>query len=280
MGRCPLQSCNRYYFPYYYSILDIAILKEKGWYFLKISVMIDLVIVLLLALMAFFGWRKGMIRSLVELASAVLAVLLAYQFAGFVTPLLIDHTIRPAAYQAVAKQVNTLDMAVLDLSPKEEVDALLDAIPNDFIREQARNLWEKLPLSEDLPEATTRESLLEMSRQAVDTALDTAVYDAVRAIVCMVAFIVLTAVFHLAAGLLNLFAKLPVIHQANAIGGMLLGMAKGLLLTGLVVWVVCGLNLVDETTVEQTYILKFLAGILPVSGEKTGLPADLNTIIP
>ena len=68
---------------------------------MQTSVMIDGIIAAIFLLFAWLGWRKGLFRTLAELAAVVIALLLSVQIAGAAAPEIVDRTLRPAAHAAV-----------------------------------------------------------------------------------------------------------------------------------------------------------------------------------
>ena len=94
-------------------------------------------------------------------------------------------------------------------SPLEEMEEVLDAIPNDFIREQARSLLGTLGLSAEAAERSTREALLEGAGQIVDTVLDTVVRGILQSVLCFILFLLVSLVLRLAARALDITFHLP-----------------------------------------------------------------------
>ena len=130
--------------------------------------MIDLVIGGILIAFTYLGWRRGLFRSLAELAVMVLALVLSAQIASAAAPEIVDRALRPATYAAIEQQVDEmLAENVQNLSPLEEMERVVEAIPNEFVRKQALGLLDGLGLSTDRTlSATARETLIKLGRQA------------------------------------------------------------------------------------------------------------------
>ena len=115
---------------------------------MQTSVMIDGIIVIVVLLSAWLGWRKGLFRTLAELAAVVIALLLSAQIAGAAAPMVVDRAFRPAAHAAVQERVAELvEENDLSSTPRQELEKALDAIPSRFVREKAGELLEGLDLS-------------------------------------------------------------------------------------------------------------------------------------
>ena len=105
--------------------------------------MIDVVIAAVIVLFAVLGWKRGLFRSLAELAAVLLALVLAVQIANIAAPAVVDTFLRPAAYEAIEAQLEELEAGSgLDGNPYEGARELLEAIPNQFLRESAQALLE------------------------------------------------------------------------------------------------------------------------------------------
>lgn len=222
------------------------------------SVMIDLAIAAVFILCTAMGWRRGLFRSLAELAAMVLALALASQLAAAAAPVVIDRALRSAAYEALEERIEELDTdGVLELSPLEGARALIEAIPNRLIRESALALLEDADL--EAAAGGAREAVLGMGRQAVDAVLDGAAYRLVHALLYMVCFMVLTFLLRLAVRLLSVAMRLPVLKQFNEAGGALLGMGKGAVLVCLGVWVLGRTGVITPELAEGSLLLGPLA---------------------
>ena len=218
---------------------------------MQTSVMIDGIIAAIFLLFAWLGWRKGLFRTLAELAAVVIALLLSVQIAGAAAPEIVDRTLRPAAHAAVEERVaELLEENSLSSSPRQELDSILAGIPNRFVREKASELLEGLDLTQETALASGREALRTLGLRAVDTALDTVVLQAVHAAICFLSFLLLLAALRLAIRALDVFLKLP-------------GALKGAVAVCLLVWLLArtGLWLTPEV-LEQTRLAGAIAGWL------------------
>ena len=208
--------------------------------------MIDGIIAAVFLLCAWQGWRKGLFRTLAELAAVVVALLLAVQIAGTAAPVVVERGLRPAAYAAVEESVAELaEENSLTDTPRQELERALEAIPNPFVREKAGEL---LDVSAETSLAAGREALADLGRRVVDMALDTVVFQAVHGAICSVVFLVLLAVLRLAIRALDTLLKLPVpfLSQLNRAGGLLLGVLKGAVIVCLLVWLLVRTGLAPE----------------------------------
>lgn len=230
---------------------------------MNISVMMDLAIVGVLLLFTVMGWRSGLIRGLVGLAAMVLALVLSAQLARAAAPEIVDRYLRPATYAAIEERAEELS-AGAEASSMEELRQnlyqVLEAIPNDFIREHTQGALDSvLPPGETLGGAV-RKPLEELGRDMADAVLDTLVRDVLQSILCGVLFVILSIVFRLAARVLRIVEKIPGVRQLNELGGALAGFGKGVILVCLAVWVLRQTGALTAEMAEGSLALGLLPG--------------------
>ena len=224
--------------------------------------MIDLVIAAVLLLCAVMGWRRGLFRSLAELAAMLLALVLSAQIANVAAPIAVDRFLRPATHAAIAQRVDELAAeGSLAASPLEGLEAAVEAIPNGFVRSRAQDLLEglDLPAREEALGEAARDALVGMGTQVADTVLDTMAYRLLHSMVCAASFLVLSFLLRLAVRALGLVMKLPVLRQLNEAGGLLVGVGKGVLLVFLGVWVLGRTGVLSPEMAEGSWLLAPIA---------------------
>lgn len=232
--------------------------------------MIDIVIAVVLIALTAAGWKHGLIRTLVGLAAMVLAVGLSSQIARAAAPEIVDRYLRPATYAAIEERAQELAKgeevsSVEDL--RRDLSQVLDAIPNDFIREKAQDAVDGLlPQGEALGGALLA-PLEELGRDMADKVLDTLVQDVLRSILCAALFVILSAVFRIVARALRIVEKLPGVRQLNELGGALAGLAKGLVLVCLALWVLCHTGVITPEIAEGSVVLGLLPGWIAGTGK-------------
>ena len=231
------------------------------------SVMIDLVSAAVFLLCVWLGAKRGLFRSLAELAIIVVALLAAAQAARYGTELVVEQMLRPATEAAIEQRVDEM-MAegVGALSPREEMEQVVDAIPNDFIRQQAEKLLGDLGVSAQTAQHAGREALLDLAGQLVDTVLESIVHSLVYALLYLTCFALVSLVLRLAVRALDLTFRLPVLHQLNTLGGVLFGAAKGAILIWLGLWVLGSMGLVTPEIQSGSYLLRILADGASMAG--------------
>lgn len=232
---------------------------------LPVSIVMDIAIAAVFVLFAALGWKRGLFRSLAELAAMVLALLLASQIAAAAAPEVIDRVLRPAAHRAIEARVDEMTAeSVSAVAPGEELARVVESIPNRFVRERAQGLLESLEGADLLTPA--QDQLEQAGKEIADAVLDGVAYSLVHSIVYLIAFMVLTALLRLVVRLVSAALRLPVLRQFNEAGGALLGMVKGAVVICLAVWVLGRTGAVTPEMAEGSILFAPLAERLGAFG--------------
>lgn len=227
------------------------------------SVMIDLLILLALIISTWIGWKKGMVRGILTLVGMILALTVASQAADLAADLIVEQVIRPATHEAIASRIDEMELDTLLLSPLEELEQALDAIENEYIREEAGKLLDSLGLSADKADSLAQDKLLSISSEVVDAVLYGAVTDILSALLCLLLFLILSWLLRPVIWAIDKAFHLPVLRQVNEFGGLLLGAVRGVILVFLAVWVLRLLGIwITEDIVDQSYLLKIVVNCL------------------
>lgn len=228
------------------------------------SVIIDIAIVAVPVLCLILGAKRGLFRSLAELVALLAALVLAAQAATYAAAFLMERVVYPAAEKAVTEQVEALLAENgSEFSPAEELERMLDALPEGFVRDRAGELLAEM----NLPETVSgREPLLKLAMELTETVLDTAVRSLVYIILYLLCFVILLILLRLLIRVLDLPFRLPVLRQLNWLGGVLFGAVKGAVLVWLGVTVLWRLG-VSAETVEGSFFLPLLDQWIGFTGE-------------
>lgn len=207
-------------------------------------------VILILAIFAVIGWRKGVIRLVLSLASMIITILAAIIIAPLATTAVKNGT---NIDENMAQSMYTI------LSENKEVDkyfsneqVIPDGIDISEAGEHIQNISEtvvevgdiiNLPESlmdviKTIPESELMEivknqgqaSLKEISLRIISIRLSDIVLTSIIYIVIMVVvFIVLKVII----GATGIIRRLPVIKQADKLGGVIVGLIEGLV----VIWI-------------------------------------------
>ena len=196
------------------------------------GIVIDIILVLIVALSAFLGYKKGLVELGAKLFAGIIAIVITLIIYKPVGNIVIKNT------SIDEKIENTISEKTTNVI--EENSKISD---NKYIQDASDNAVSQVK-EEVLPE------------QARNIAVNV-VYVATALILFIISKIVLSIVISLA----NAVASLPILKQFNEIGGFLYGLVRGAIISFvliLVIGTVAKLNPNGSLSknVESTYLLK------------------------
>ena len=196
------------------------------------GIVIDIILVLIVALSAFLGYKKGLVELWAKLFAGIIAIVITLIIYKPVGNIVIKNT---SIDEKIENTILEKTTNVIDENSKIS--------DNKYIQDASDNAVSQVK-EEVLPE------------QARNIAVNV-VYGATALILFIVSKIVLSIVISLA----NAVASLPILKQFNEIGGLLYGLVRGAIISFvliLVIGTVAKLNPNGSLSknVESTYLLK------------------------
>lgn len=196
------------------------------------GIVIDIILVLIVALSAFLGYKKGLVELGAKLFAGIIAIVITLIIYKPVGNIVIKNT---SIDEKIENTILEKTTNVIDENSKIS--------DNKYIQDASDNAVSQVK-EEVLPE------------QARNIAVNV-VYGATALILFIVSKIVLSIVISLA----NAVASLPILKQFNEVGGLLYGLVRGAIISFvliLVIGTVAKLNPNGSLSknVESTYLLK------------------------
>ena len=204
------------------------------------SVILDLVLIAIVAVCVFFGAKRGLFRTLADLAAYLVALIGASWLANVFTAQVME-LLRPVLESQVSQSITDYLTALTENSGYSGIlKGLLDTL-------------------------TAGDTIDDIANVAVDVLADTVLHNMAYMLLFVVAFVLLVVVLKLVIRIVDSALKLPVLHQMNTLGGVLAGALKGVLLVLLVLWLneQTGL-LVTPQALEASVAAPILLQLLPV----------------
>ncbi|MCL2841307.1 MAG: CvpA family protein [Defluviitaleaceae bacterium] len=195
---------------------------------------LDLAVLVLVALCAFAGYRRGLIRTVYRLASFFIAMFLANYLHGPVARMLRGTALFTTIQESISSTLN-LERVVVDHTAARQSE-VIDSLPvPDSLREMLHNF--------NTPDMF---ELLQVS--TIDDYISGFFANMVINIVAMVAVFFLVLIMLSIAGVaLDIVSKLPVINSFNNGGGLIVGLALG----GILAWIcIVVMTLIFATTTD------------------------------
>ena len=229
------------------------------------AIVLDLILIALFVFVVFRSYRRGFVRTVVELAGYILVCVLAFACTGPMSNWVYDTFLEEPVTQSAASAI------------KGQV--------GDSAAEAAGNFWSQLPSfvtqgAEDF--GITEDGLASALQNGLDSSagMAKAVSNYVarpiltgftRVILILLIFLVGLLLVRLIARAINGVFRLPVIGTINRTLGGVLGIAKGALLVLLLCWLLGAIAAVAggdfgvafRSSIERTWLFKWLYGFKP-----------------
>lgn len=191
---------------------------------------LDLILILIIALFTFIGYKQGLIKSAIKIASFFIAIIVALVLYKPVSTLVINNT------TIDDKIENTIIEKITPEGMKPEDEANISTkIPNAFIKEANNSI-------KDIAETITTKII--------------------EVCTVLILYIIARIALKFIAILGDLIAKIPILKQFNKLGGTLFGILKGLLIVYSILAVLYLISpiLKENTTkkIDESIITKFM----------------------
>lgn len=186
------------------------------------SILIDIAVIALIAVFAFIGYRKGLVKTLLNFAGVFIALIAAFYIASPLSSFVFDTFFIDRIHNGVNKAIVN--------SAADTVTGAVAAVP-DYIKKGAKALdinVEKV-ISDSDPESgvSFAEDVAETITQKVARPIVTRL---LAIILFIILFVLLRVLIKVIANALNLVARLPGLNLANRTLGAVIGFAEGLLI--------------------------------------------------
>ena len=196
----------------------------------------DIIIIAILALSIFLGYRKGLVELGIKLVSVIIAIVLTLILYRPITNIIINTTsLDENLEQAILNQGQKIINPEVQ---KEETNQIQN--PEQEIVSEVENHIQ----NEMLPEAARELSI-----------------NIIRACVMLILYIVIKIALKFVTALANLVAKLPILNQFNKLGGIIYGAIRGLLIIYVVLLLISFFGQVNpqnkiHTEIQNSFITK------------------------
>jgi len=190
-----------------------------------------LIILAILAISVWLGWKKGLVRTILSLCSMIISLVLVWFLFPHVSSVVEGFTpIRETVYEHVNGFLS------------EEVPELLEQLPTADTTAQ-NELIEKLPLPEELKEKLSLNNKFDVYETlGVDNFVEylstTITNLLIQAASLLITLVIVFIAVHLLIHVLDLVAKLPVLNVANKSGGAIAGLVLGYLIVQIIFLVI------------------------------------------
>lgn len=189
---------------------------------------IDIIIIMIIALSTFLGYRKGFINLSVNLLASIIALLVMLFLTTPITNLFINTT-----------------------SIDESIENIIIEKVNEAIGSQTNNneIINELVIS-------STEGMLEENAAEISTTV-------IKFAVAILLFILVRVGLIFVSAIANLLAKIPVIKQMNEVGGIIYGLIRGVLAIYIILFLISSISLINTDNIlnekiEESTVTKLM----------------------
>ncbi len=228
---------------------------------------LDLIIVAIIAVAVLLTVKRGFVRSAVELAGFILAVILAFNLG----PALAETTYENIIKEPVAKTVeNSLDSAV-----SEQVGSLSDKVWSGMPRFITENA-EKFGISRDTMNSSlnsvTSDNTVDIALELTDNIVKPIAVAGLKVVFGFLIFIIVAILAKLLAKPINKLFSISFAGTINRLLGAVLGLGKGLIysvifcaiISIIVVFTDSGFLFFTKENIESSMLFKWLCDLNPI----------------
>lgn len=204
-------------------------------------------VIIILGFNAYLGLKKGMVKIVLSLVAVIATILITMTVTPMVNTYIKNNThwydnIKKATYESMQKK-NTVDTALNELGKTQDLTYVTDINQSSTgLTSVTNQVVDKLTLPSSLRnEIKNNIDIDKYTSQGITTVKDM-VADALaeqiasiifNIIIFIVVFILIYIIMQVIIKVIDIVSLLPILKQINKTGGIVLGLAKGLI----VVWV-------------------------------------------
>lgn len=181
-------------------------------------------VLLFLAGMAYSGSKKGFMKILYSFVSLIIAMMISQCLTVPVSNYIEKNT---PVYEQVKKQMDQY----VEVNVKEEVGNVTTQVQENVMESLALPSAVTQMLfdgKEQMPAAANTDELCESISEGLTRIC-------MRAIVIIVIFVITVVILRVISGVLNIFARFPIVKEMNQLSGAVIGLAEGIV----ILWVLC-----------------------------------------
>lgn len=217
------------------------------------SFIIDVCVVCVLCYFIFSGYKNGIVKSILGIVSSVISIFISSKLAPLISKSIYDNFIYHSLYGKFDSVVTNSINNNIKLFPSEITNILPKFVLNGL---------DDYGITDNKIQSIINTSSQSVTQNLMDV-FEPVFISFIRPIVVGVLFIILSAIFSVIVKTINKAFKLPILSQANAIFGAILGFVKFLAILFLVGFVLRlsrpfinnSNSFISEDVIDDTIIL-------------------------
>ena len=215
------------------------------------SIVIDVLLLAVFALLTFLGWRRGFVKSVFRLGRLLLSFVITVTVGPTVSAWIDRRFVNPPVYESVSKKFSEIASDV-SATAEDSVDLLVEKIPPSF--------REHLDLTSVDPTADVT-ALAESWSRTVSDGISGVIAAVIGYILLFIlSFVLLTVVIFLVGKLIDL---IPLVRTVDKILGLAVGALIGALTVCLLSMILGALlgSIGQDDLAENSLLLRFFADL-------------------
>ena len=239
------------------------------------SIIIDIVLIAIFAVSAYFAAKKGLVGTLFSLLSTVAAIVLSLILSTTVSGFIDNQFVRPAVKSYI---LGVIDSSSVGSSYDKAIESIDVAGKIENMPSELKNVLELAGV--DSGEIVKKANEMSANSAAAKDELINSIAGGIsgtisRVIALIVLFVVLSIALGVAAKLITaVFNAIPVTRGFNRIGGLVFGILRGLIIVFAVSTLFTavskgvsptGNSIFSKKTIDSTYVLRGVSDINPIN---------------
>lgn len=188
------------------------------------SYVLDAIVVGIVVVTAFLGYRRGFIRTIIQLVGCVVAFILAFSLSSTVSAMVYDSFLRDGLHQKIETvwSETVVDGAAQTLTEKTE--AVFDALPG-FVQ----TTLDAEAITQEIHNSVgNNQTAIAVADYLADELVRPVMVAIIRFIAFLLLFVIFMFVIRLLEKLLKPITQMPIIRQADGFLGSAVGLIKGI----------------------------------------------------
>jgi len=185
---------------------------------------LDLIVLAIVIITVIVGYRRGFIRTMIQLLGCVVAFALALSLSATVSNYVYDEWMRDGLHEKIETVWNDTVVEGAANTVSDQVETVLDSLPS-FL---TATLDSDALVSGIMGSVGTKDTGIAVGDYMTDTVLRPVIVAVLRFVSFLVLYLVLMLVIRLLEKLVTPLIKLPLIRQTDGALGAVIGLLKGL----------------------------------------------------
>lgn len=197
------------------------------------GIIIDIILVAILLISAFLGYKKGLVKLGTRLFAGIIAIIITIILYIPISEIIINNT---------------------------QID---EKIQSTFIQNTTSILNKENEQNNNIEEKVTNNITNHITNEIIPQEANKISKNIVKAITAIVLFIIIKIILSIIISLLDCVANLPLLKQFNEIGGIIYGLVRGIIIIAILVILMSTFARINPSSkvsnnIQNSYITKFL----------------------